>query len=497
MSDILNFLFNFLLKKDDIKNLLYTEFPQYGELFEDEELQKELDKRIDDYNKNLNNELLSNNPLKNEYDKYNKSYSSFKNNGTDENRILNDINNYKSFDKSADDNFYKKKLNDIKNKHKKEHNNIDTDYNALEKAVLNDWKSSLDREYTKWALEKIDERRKEFFKDIKNLLEHLKDIKEIKESFGDETGELFDLSLGKIAKKDMEYIKKLANFLKNNQSIKELCDMLGRFMKAEENIKIEKVLKKETFQTKKIDTNSQEEIVGITYSKDIHNILPQEKLLLAEGVLETLFGVKYFENRLLTFKKEGYVDSFYEMDIEEEIQAKEDDKKGPIIICVDTSSSMMGVPETIAKAITLYLATRAMKQKRNCYLINFSTKIKTLDLTYPNTMDNLIKFLRLSFHGGTDPVPALRHSIKTMNTENYKKSDLLFISDFVFNGFTDEDYKLVSEQKKNENRFYSLIIGSTPMFNVGKSLFDYNWCYDSSSGSVKEVTKNMYSNIFN
>ena len=492
MLDILSFLF----KKDDIKNQLYTEFSQYGELLEDEDFAKELDKKINDYNENLNKELSSNNPLKNEYDKYNNAYSSFKNNGADENRILNDINNYKNFDKDADDNFYNKKLNDIKNKHKEEYSNINNDYNALEKVVLNDWKNSLDREYTKWDLDKIDERRKEFFKDTKNLLEYLKDIKEIKESLGDETGELFDLSLGKIAKRDINYIKKLANFLKNHKSIKELCDMLGRFMKAEESIKIEKVLRKETFKTKKIDTNSQEEIVGITYSRDIHNILPQEKLLLAEGVLETLFGVKYFENRLLTFKKEGYTDYSYDEMVEDEMQVAEEDKKGPIIICVDTSGSMSGVPETVAKAVTLYLATRAMKQKRNCYLINFSTQIETMDLTYPNTMDNLIEFLRLSFNGGTDAVPALRHAVKTMNTENYKKSDLLFVSDFVFNEFTEEDYKLSEAQKKNENRFFSLIIGSSPMFNVKNSIFDYNWCYDSSNASVKEITGNMYSNIF-
>ena len=34
------------------------------------------------------------------------------------------------------------------------------------------------------------------------------------------------------------------------------------------------------------------------------------------------------------------------------------------------------------------------------------------------------------------------------------------------------------------------------MFNVENSIFDYNWCYDSSKGSVKEITGNMYSSIF-
>ena len=372
----------------------------------------------------------------------------------------------------------------------------DTDIKAIRKSVLDNWKKSLDDKYINWALNEIDKFREEFFKKTKEFLDYLKDIMELEKALGEETGSLFDLSLGNLLKRDIEYIKQLANLIKSNENIKKLCDMLGRFVKEEESYRIEKVLRKETFHTSVRDINSEEEIVGITYSRDIHNILPQEKLLLAEGVLETLFGVKYFENRLLTFTKEGYTDYSYDEMVEDEMQVAEEDKKGPIIICVDTSGSMSGVPETVSKAVTLYLATRAMKQKRNCYIINFGTKIKNMDLTYPNTMDNLIDFLRLSFNGGTDAVPALRYAIKTMNTENYKKSDLLFISDFVFNGFTDEDYKLAEEQKKNENRFYSLIIGSTPMFNVENSIFDYNWCYDSSRGSVKEITGNMYSSIF-
>ncbi|WP_300716647.1 VWA domain-containing protein, partial [uncultured Brachyspira sp.] len=454
-------------------------------------------------------------------------------NGADEKSILDDLNHYKKIDSNADITFFLSKLEDFKNKYDKkteikktqikkikykiekeefdinkdyDNDNIedsenikiqkDTDIKAIRKSVLYNWKNALDNKYIKWSSKYIDKFREEFFLKMKEFLDYLKDIMELENALGEETGSLFDLSLGNLLKRDIEYIKQLALLIKNNENIKKLCDMLGRFVKEEESYRIEKVLRKETFYTNVRDINSEEEIVGITYSRDIHNILPQEKLLLAERVLETLFGIKYFENRLLTFKKEGYTDYSYDEMVEDEIQVLEDDKKGPIIICVDTSGSMSGVPETVAKAITLYLAARAMKQKRNCYLINFSTKIETIDLTYPNTMDNLIEFLRLSFNGGTDAIPALRHAVKTMNNENYKKSDLLFISDFVFNGFTDEDHKLAMRQKKNENKFYSLIIGSTPMFNIENSIFDYNWCYDSSIGSVKEITGYMYSTIF-
>ena len=474
----------------ETKSILKERFSQYDIFMSDNDMKKEITKKINDFNYNLEKHLKDDNPFKDSYFIYEEAKNSFIENEADKESLLKDIENYRLI--AGDDNaeFFYSKINSLE---KDEYNN---EIIAIRKSVFNSWKDELDKQYISWVLNEIDKYRKKFFKDMENFFDYLNHLKYIQDIFGEDTGLLFDLSIGKLLKKDIEYIKRLLNLLKENSDIKRLCDMLGRFIKSEETIKTEKILRKETFSTKIRDINSEEEIVGITYSRDIHNILPQEKLLLAEGVLETLFGIKYFENRLLTFKKEGYIDSFYEKDIEEEMQVIEDDKKGPIIICVDTSGSMSGVPETVAKAVTLYLATRAMKQKRNCYLINFSTQIETMDLTYPNTMDNLIDFLRLSFNGGTDAVPALRHSIQTMNTENYKKSDLLFISDFVFNGFTDEDYKLAEEQKKNENRFYSLIIGSTPMFNVENSIFDYNWCYDSSRGSVKEITGNMYSSIF-
>lgn len=500
-------------KIKETKELLKNNFSRYFKFLNDDKLEEELDKRVESFNEKIEKHIGESNPFDNDYRLYRKSYSDFKYNKTTEESVEEDINRYKNFDKSVNVKFFDEKLKEFREKYKEKNNKIkeeenkklieshrvkkETDIKAIRKNVLDNWKQALDEKYTEWALKEIDKFREKFFKETEEFLENLKKIKEFQEAIGDDTGLLFDLSLGNILKKDLEYINSLANFIRDTESIKKLCDMLGRFVKAEESHKIETIFRKETFHTKVRDVNSKEEIVGITYSRDINNILPQEKLLLAEGVLETLFGVKYFENRLLTFKKEGYTDFSYDETIEEKVEVIEEEKKGPIIICVDTSGSMSGVPETVAKAVTLYLATRAMKQKRNCYLINFSVQIYTTDLTYPKTIDNLIEFLRISFNGGTDAIPALRHAVKIMNDENYKKSDLLFISDFVFNDFTKEDYDLVKNQKENENKFYSLIIGSTPMFDLKESLFDYNWVYDASTSSVKEITGKMYDNILN
>lgn len=35
------------------------------------------------------------------------------------------------------------------------------------------------------------------------------------------------------------------------------------------------------------------------------------------------------------------------------------------------------------------------------------------------------------------------------------------------------------------------------MFDLKESLFDYNWGYDASTSSVKEITGKMYDNILN
>lgn len=321
-------------KIKETKELLKNRFSHYFIFFNDNKLEEELDKRIESFNEKIGKHIEQSSPFDNDYRLYRKSYSDFKYNDTTEKSVKDDINHYKNFDENANIEFFNEKLKrfsekyNILERYKQKNNKIfnkkseekikklnesfelkkETDIKSIRKNILDNWKQSLDKKYIEWVLKEIDRFRADFFKEIEEFLENLKKIKELQEVFGYDTGLLFNLSLSNILKRDLEYIKILANFIRDTKSIKELCDMLGRFVKSEESYKIEKIFRKETFHTKVIDVNSKEEIVGITYSRDINNILPQEKLLLSEGVLETLFGIKYFENRLLTFKKEGYTD---------------------------------------------------------------------------------------------------------------------------------------------------------------------------------------------
>ena len=90
----------------------------------------------------------------------------------------------------------------------------------------------------------------------------------------------------------------------------------------------------------------------------------------------------------------------------------EEDKPGPMVLCIDTSGSMAGKPEQLAKAMALFLAMQAHTARRSCYIISFSHKIQCFDATEGGQFQTFIKFLSGSFRGGTDAAPALCHGIK-------------------------------------------------------------------------------------
>lgn len=182
-------------------------------------------------------------------------------------------------------------------------------------------------------------------------------------------------------------IANLTHWLKilESDSVKKLCDMLGSLYKAEREMQLERFALQDSFNTAIPTPFAKEEIRGVTLGRDLENVLPQELALLDDKDFGILFDLKFAENRLFCFEKSGY---------ESEGEAQKAQDKGAMILCVDTSGSMSGTPETIAKSIALFMAQRAMEANRKCYLINFSVGINTLDLTPPNGFFELMKFLQ-------------------------------------------------------------------------------------------------------
>lgn len=106
-----------------------------------------------------------------------------------------------------------------------------------------------------------------------------------------------------------------------------------------------------------------------------------------------------------------------------------------------------------------------------------------LDLSPPNGLFELMRFLQMSFCGGTDALPALKAGIKKMRDDGYKNADLLMISDFVF---SDYDFADLAQEKGDENKCYALYIGDfAPKMRESK-LFSKEFYYNDDTHGVVE-----------
>ncbi|UCP16387.1 VWA domain-containing protein [Aeromonas media] len=350
-----------------------------------------------------------------------------------------------------------------------------------------EWLKVLDKARTGWELTKIEQLRRQLMERLETMLKLLQQLQPLLEGLGLDPGLLVDLSSGHLATQDLVQFQHWASYLANDKGLHALCDLLGKIRQIELSEKIERVKINHALDVYLPDINSREEIVGIRLGRDLEYVLPSEKALLADAETALLFDLKFVESRLMSFDMAGIQTQHLHVAREEDRQVNEEDKRGPMILCVDTSGSMNGAPETIAKAMTLFLATKAREEQRPCYLINFSTSIETLELTGKWGLAAIIGFLKMSFHGGTDAAPALGHALKTMAAETYQKADLLIISDFIMADLPPATLANIEKQRGEGNRFYSLVVGSAYMVQRLKSLFDHEWVYNPTTSTIHEL----------
>lgn len=385
--------------------------------------------------------------------------------------------------------FYEQKLNEMV-KNKKE--NITEQIRFLKSEFIETWASKLLEKKLKYEIKEIDTEREKFIRDLYRKTEQFKRLKELLHPFFNELGRLWDLSGGIWKKAGFEVLGKYATILEKDKRIKELAEELGKFRKTEQELEEEDFEKTILKHKWKADHFQKSEFVGVHESNDINHLLASETALLGDETTESIFFKKFAEEKLLTFQLQSrFLDTIEHTEKDTRSKTKELDK-GPFIICVDTSGSMHGAPEYVAKVLCLAITKIAINEKRKCYLISFSTNIQTMDLAdLPNSLDKLTEFLQMSFHGGTDVVPTLNHAIEILNTKKYKNADVLVISDFIMSNLSDEASKKIQSLKEKKYRFYSLTI-SKHYNNQVVNLFDHNWVYNPDNpNNMIELVKSI------
>jgi len=245
-------------------------------------------------------------------------------------------------------------------------------------------------------------------------------------------------------------VEKYAKLLEDNEQLKNLAQRIGHHSST---AKSKKDFGKSTKPSISID--------GIYHSDNIKTILPSELVFKVEPRTEKEFLRKFADRQLLCYRPSPDKSAS---------DGKEKDK-GAIIICLDTSGSMHGIPEAISKAMTLLIIQNAVKEKREIFVISFSVKFETLKIENPekrSEMKNIISFLSSSFHGGTDISAALDFAIKSLSDKKFKNADILTISDFVSSDLQKSTLSKIQSIKSTGTRFYAISINDRGNNNILK-----------------------------
>lgn len=356
----------------------------------------------------------------------------------------------------------------------------------VRKLMLMEWRKQLERLEASWQIQRLSGFRQDMLEQLKVWLKMISELSRHFEPLGLDPGRLVDFSAVQRRHTDIEQLKRWADYLGENPQVMDLCQRIGKMRQPSYGERLEPVKVKRKLPRLMDNAPAPESISGIRSGRDIPLTLPAELSLVGEGMADTLFNLKYLESQLACFDRRGWEREYVTCEVWEHHAVRYQENNGPMILCVDTSLSMEGAPEQVAKAVSLYLALTAQSAQRPCYLINFSTEVATLNLSGGDALPALLGFLGQSFYGGTDVVPALESALDLMEEHAFRLADLVILSDFVMANLPREQELAMCHMRKRGNRFYGVVIGEVVGNDRYQPLFDCQWHYDGESGAITE-----------
>lgn len=181
------------------------------------------------------------------------------------------------------------------------------------------------------------------------------------------------------------------------------------------------------------------ELKGIRHSDRLERMLGSEAQQIRHPVLRKLWRARLAESRLLTYESEAVLlervpdpAAQHQRAVQAAPEALE---RGPMILCVDTSGSMKGGPENIAKAVVLEALRTAHREGRGCRLMAFGGPGELVESDLDLSRDglaNLLTLLGQGFDGGTDVQTPIERAIAQVHTQGWRSADLLIVSDGEF-----------------------------------------------------------------
>lgn len=296
------------------------------------------------------------------------------------------------------------------------------------------------------------------------------DIAEVFGDLGEMMGRGWDLSHGILRHTGWLDLLRLRKLLEQLPQLRDIVRSLGRLHATTDG---ESMAEKILAPVRRIEEELREirtplipaEMRGLERSGEIARMLPVEAVMLGHPKLRMLWHARRSERALLTYRVEGVETERIQVEREghEEIEGKRPrPERGPIFAIVDTSGSMHGLPEQVAKALVLEALRTAHAEKRRCFLYAYSGPGQVmeheLDLS-TDGMGRLLQFLDLSFGGGSDEAEMMAKLLARLKEEHWKKADVVFVSDGEWPARA-ELVAAVKGAREDGTRFHGVQIGN-------------------------------------
>jgi uncharacterized protein with von Willebrand factor type A (vWA) domain len=227
----------------------------------------------------------------------------------------------------------------------------------------------------------------------------------------------------------------LAQQWKNNPEMFEMAKMIGRMQRDIRYTRTNRVV------------GGREEIIDVKLGDDLPLLLPSELVKLKNPLLRKDFMRRYHERSLVQYETRGTASA----------------GRGPIIICIDGSGSMNGMPNVWARSVALSFITIAKKEKRDAAAVEFSSRgqVKRWDFMAKEPVNplNIIDFASHMFNGGTDITQGIESSKELVDqVQAFKSADIVVITDG-HDGLGQEDYDLRNSLNAMGVRLHGVTIG--------------------------------------
>lgn len=225
------------------------------------------------------------------------------------------------------------------------------------------------------------------------------------------------------------------------------------------------------------------ELLGLTLGGTLERMTPAEAQLLRHRVGRKLWRARWAEARLAHYDSAAEViDWRWDPRAPPRPAAPEARaERGPILVALDTSASMRGAPETIAKAVVLAVMRAAHAEGRGCKLLAFGAEGELLEHDLGLDAAGLAALLGLlaqSFDGGTDVQTPIERAIALVRQARWAGADLLIASDGEFGCTPAALTALDAAQHEQGLRVHGLLLGDRETLGLMQVADHIHWVRD-------------------